>query len=102
MTLLRTDHPGQSVWSGAGDIDNRVKTLIDALRMPNASDNYANITPNADDDPIFCLLEDDKLLTGFSVETGRLLDVPASADQSFAHVLINVKIRLAQDQMPIG
>jgi len=57
---------------------------------------------NADDDPIFCLLEDDKLLTGFSVETGRLLDVPASADQSFAHVLINVKIRLAQDQMPIG
>lgn len=95
IILLRRDDHGESVWSG--DLDNRLKTLIDALRMPTANDNYANITPGDGESPLYVLLQDDKLLTGVSVQTGRLLDVPNNDDKSWAHLVINVKTKAWQD-----
>jgi hypothetical protein len=91
VLLLRLDHPSHSLWSG--DVDNRVKTIIDALRMPHANDGYADITPEGGQNPLFCLLEDDKLLTRVSVETDKLLDRPSGQDQSYVNVLITVHIR---------
>jgi len=91
ITLLRKDHPGSSIWSG--DIDNRIKTIIDALEVPDANSGYADIEPDEALNPLFCLLQNDQLLTSVAVETGRLLDPLANEDQSYAHISIRVRIR---------
>ncbi len=73
ITLLRQQPPGKLLGEG-GDIDNRLKTLLDALRLPNTAEaQQAQIETRPDDDPIHCLLQDDALVTKVSVETDRLL-----------------------------
>jgi hypothetical protein len=73
ITFLRQQPPGQLLGEG-GDIDNRLKTLSDALRMPSKAEaQQAQIETRADNDPIHCLLQDDALVTKVSVETDRLL-----------------------------
>jgi hypothetical protein len=91
ILLQRIDNVSSSVWSG--DIDNRIKTIIDALEVPQANDGYASMTPDAVEDPFFCLLEDDKYLNHVAVETANLLDVPDNSDRSYADVRIKVSIR---------
>jgi hypothetical protein len=95
ILFLRRDAPG-SIITSAGDIDNRIKTLIDGLRRPrNANELVGNETPGPGENPFFCLLEDDKQVTHLEVETDTLLDPVsgATADQSFARVIITVDIR---------
>jgi len=73
VLFLRQDPPGSIVH--AGDIDNRLKTLIDALRKPGSAAELAgNESTQAGEDPFFVLLEDDKLVTALSVETDSLLE----------------------------
>lgn len=92
MTLLRLDHPGSSLWSG--DIDNRVKTLIDALEVPDANSGYSTDIPlDPTVGPLYCLLANDKLLTSLSVETGQLLSAPHNVEQSWAELSIHVHIK---------
>ena len=92
ILFLRPDRPGEVIW--AGDIDNRLKTLLDAMRIPEPAEGYVSRRPGADEDPFFCLLEDDKLITRVSVETDRLLE-PTSpgADASDARIVVTVKIK---------
>ena len=68
ITFLRREPPGR-VYQG-GDLDNRLKTFFDALSVPK-EEQVINDPTMAD--PIYCLLEDDALICGFSVETHRLL-----------------------------
>jgi hypothetical protein len=89
ILFLRPDRPGDVIW--AGDIDNRIKTLLDALRIPEPGENYANRVPEVDQAPFFCLLEDDKLITRVGVETDRLLKPVANPAE--AQLIITVKIR---------
>lgn len=94
ILFLRRDVPGSAIQ--AGDIDNRVKTIIDALRKPdNANELRGNESPPGDEDPFFCLLQDDKLVSHFAVETDTLLDEPQldDADKRRARVVITVEIR---------
>ena len=53
ILMLRPERPGNVLW--AGDIDNRLKTLLDALRIPESAEHYherkGQITSR-----IFCLL----------------------------------------------
>ena len=73
ITLLRPEAPGSVVTQG-GDIDNRLKTLFDSLRMPkNQNELPSKISAEDLDAPFFCLLEDDNLITKVSVSTDRLL-----------------------------
>ena len=72
ILFLRRDIPGNLVRSG-GDIDNRLKVLIDALRMPENCSELRGCSPAPDENPFFCLLEDDDLVTGITVTTDRLL-----------------------------
>jgi hypothetical protein len=73
VTLLRQQPPGQLLGEG-GDIDNRMKTLLDGLRKPsNQEAQQAKIAPRGDDDPIYCLMQDDALVTRLNVDTDRLL-----------------------------
>jgi hypothetical protein len=73
ILFLRPEQPG-SILGSAGDIDNRIKTLIDALRIP--SDGTEMKRREGDEpnpNPMYCLLQDDKLITSLKVETDRLL-----------------------------
>jgi hypothetical protein len=94
ILFLRVGRPGSVVWPG--DIDNRLKTLLDAMRIPEAGEKYTEMSPQSDEQPFFCLLEDDKLITKVSVDTDDLLDplpekdVIESAD---ARLVITVSLR---------
>lgn len=92
ILFLRPDRPGKTVW--AGDIDNRIKTLLDALRIPEPGENYSARTPTEDEQPLFVLLQDDKLITRISVETDRLLEpIETSIAMSDARLVITVRIK---------
>lgn len=91
ITFLRPEEPG-SIISQGEDIDNRLKTLFDGLRMPKdhselSSDQALN-TPAMNEVPFYCLLEDENLITKIQVETQRLL-TPAPRKAS---VLLVIKV----------
>jgi hypothetical protein len=74
LVILRAGPPGALVTHG-GDIDNRVKTLLDALRVPReATALPMDEKPLEGETPFFCLLSDDRLITRLSVDTDTLLD----------------------------
>lgn len=56
------------------DIDNRIKTVIDALKIPKLSELPSNAMPEPDEDPFFVLLESDELITRLTAEADLLLD----------------------------
>lgn len=99
ILFLRRDIPGSAIT--AGDIDNRVKTIIDALRYPQKPNEFVGakkqpIVPLDGEMPFYVLLEDDKQVSHFSVETDTLLDPPADdneTDQRMAKVIITVELR---------
>ena len=92
ILFLRPDRPGVVLRSG--DIDNRLKTLFDALRIPEAGENYHQKPQGADECPFFCLLEDDKLITKVSVETDQLLQfVTPKQDINEVRLVITVTLR---------
>lgn len=89
ISILRPEPPGALITQG-GDIDNRLKTLFDALRIPkNENELPKDTTPMSDEIPFFCLLEDDNLITSVSVTTDRYLIF--SQDSSKVHLDIVVE-----------
>jgi hypothetical protein len=78
IQFFRREAPG--ALQQGGDIDNRVKTLLDALRVPDGS-QVEKIDPLADEVPFYCLLEDDVLVTAFAVRTERLLEPPEDEER---------------------
>jgi hypothetical protein len=72
VTMLRPGVPGQ-LQVGAGDLDNCLKTLLDSLQVPKQNQLAENDSPTPDEKPLYCLVEDDKLITKLSVDTDRLL-----------------------------
>ncbi len=93
ILFLRRDIPGSALT--AGDIDNRLKTVIDALRRPrNATELVGHEVPGIDEDPFFCLLEDDSQVSHLEVETDTLLDPPTNEenDHRRAKLVITVEI----------
>jgi len=97
LTLLRPEPPGGLITQG-GDIDNRLKSLFDALAMPRQANALpTGSIPAADEDPLFCLLEDDSLIVSVSVRTEQLLE-PVS-DPSLVDVTIAVRTRVTRNTM---
>lgn len=87
VLFLRPGNPGAAL-NGA-DIDNRMKTLFDALKIPEG----INGNPAGDEDPMFVLLEDDRLVTKLTVETDQLLQPTGpNAGQQDARLVITVRI----------
>ncbi|HTF72615.1 MAG TPA: hypothetical protein VK638_59105 [Edaphobacter sp.] len=94
VLFLRPDHPGGVIRSG--DIDNRLKTLFDALRMPSPGQVNDKTVPADGEDPFYVLLEDDRLVTKISVETDTLLQPTGDEpDVNDARLVITVKLRPA-------
>jgi hypothetical protein len=94
ILFLRRDAPGKLV-SGGGDIDNRLKTLLDALRMPKTGELPLHEKPTDEEKPFFCLVEDDSLITEIKVVTDRLLTPLTSNErETDVHLIIHVRTEL--------
>jgi hypothetical protein len=68
-----------SVWepsllSPSGDIDNRIKVVFDALRLPEYDHEIPEEMRNGG--TLYCLLEDDSMIRKFSVEAEESLTSP--------------------------
>jgi len=96
ITMLRPHiGPGYIIGEG-GDIDNRLKTLFDSLRMPAKLEELpAGEQPAQGEDPFFCLLENDILITGLSIRTDRLLE----PGQPNSHVKLVIEVRIKKVPM---
>lgn len=90
ILLLRPAPPG-SLFEDGGDIDNRIKTLIDALRVPKLGELPSSWSPDDNQKPLHCLLEDDKLVVQFAVETDRLLVDNCHEQDAYVVVTVSVK-----------
>ncbi|MEG3144566.1 hypothetical protein U1839_07855 [Sphingomonas sp. RT2P30] len=102
VLFLRNDPPGSVIKSG--DIDNRLKTLFDALTMPSDGAQLGKFTtPDEDEIPFFCLLEDDCLITKASVESDTMLE-PVNIDDpsNSARVIVTIRtglLRVSSDNI---
>jgi hypothetical protein len=76
----------------AGDIDNRLKTLFDALSMPQAN-QLPKEPPARSEIPFLCLVSDDKLISSVSVRSLELLE--QAADPKEVILVIGVTTELA-------
>jgi hypothetical protein len=95
IIMLRPGQPPGYIIGEGGDIDNRLKTLFDSLRMPKDNNEIPLDDKPADsEDPFFCLLEDDILIINLSVATDRLLE-PCKSD-SYVKLIIRIQIKSIQ------
>jgi hypothetical protein len=90
ILFLRKEEPGNLI-TQAGDIDNRIKTLFDGLRMPELGEMAATDCSNLPQ-PFYCLLQSDTLVSEFNVRTGRLLTRPNSSITE-VKLVIDVTVR---------
>lgn len=102
VLMLRAGPPGEIVKTH-GDIDNRLKTLFDALSAPaQANQVPQDMRPTSTADPMFVLLGDDSLISRVNVEAERLL-APSTPDSTI--VTVRVTTRIVQPMlgnMPLG
>lgn len=92
ILFLRPRRPGGLVKSG--DIDGRLKTLLDALSKPDLNQAYQSRSAGKDETPLYVLLEDDELVTSVSVKTDQLLEyVTKEKNPNEVRLVITVRIR---------
>jgi hypothetical protein len=91
IAYFKRDEPGKIIQSG--DLDNRLKTLFDALSVPDDQ----QIINDGSSDPIFCLMENDRQITGVTIESHQLL-APMSNDDKDVHMTIEVDVRVTQSR----
>lgn len=89
--FLLTPGPVGSIVTQGGDIDNRLKTLFDSLKVPEDSAIPGGATPDADEDPFYCAFADDNLITGLSVRTAQLLENTSNTSEVDLYITITGK-----------
>ena len=92
--FLREGIPGTMLKSA--DLDARLKKLIDALRLPHNKDELGGYNlPAEGEEPFYCLMEDDKLVSNITISTDTLLEATAPdgmISKNDARVLISVSL----------
>jgi hypothetical protein len=77
-------------------VERAGQTLLDALTMLQHVEQILEKT-STKANPIYCLLEDDSLVSGLGIETERLLtDQSHSADFARLTIEVDVRVRLAR------
>jgi hypothetical protein len=92
ITFLRKEEPGH-VRNSQGDLDNRIKTLLDGLSSPLHPEQIPNTEKSGP--MVYTLLEDDSLISGLAIETGRLLTRP-QCSRNEVRLIIDVDVRVAE------
>lgn len=76
-----------------GDIDGRIKTLFDGLRMIQEGNELPPREKAESEEPFCCLLENDDLISEVRVNTGMLLGLPNKPfDKSDVYLQITVRL----------
>lgn len=92
ILFLRRDQPGNLIVSG-GDLDNRIKVLFDALRLPQNCDEVLPATSDAErEELLYVLLEDDRLIVDVKVTSDRLL-TPRRDDEHMNDVRLIIHVK---------
>jgi hypothetical protein len=93
VIMLRPEPEGR-IFLRSGDIDNRLKTLLDALKVPNEPaalpDNLP--PPSPDETPFFCMLEDDSFITNVDIQTAHWLE-PEVQDSDEVVLLLRIRTK---------
>lgn len=89
VTFLRHDDPLQGVTQN-GDLDGRIKCLLDALTMPKP-EIAVRFPPQSE--PMYCLMESDALISDLEIETGRLLS-PGDRHKHEVQLIIEVAVNV--------
>lgn len=78
-----------------GDLDNRLKTLFDAFRMPKPNEECGN-----DAEPCFVLLEDDSLISEVAIIADNLLMLPNESEVKIndAFLVIDVQVESGESK----
>ena len=97
ILFLKQDETGAVHFNG-GDLDGRLKALLDALRAPNKQERKASLDKLGDEagdfeGDMYCLLQSDTLVERFDVQTERLL-FPKSHSPDEAFLIIEVDVRV--------
>jgi hypothetical protein len=92
ILLLRRQEPFRA-FDPVGDLDGRVKTLIDGLRMPQEHQEVGDYKPMPDENPFFCLMDDDSAIFNFQVKVDRLL-VPPEPQEPERDIVAIVGVRV--------
>lgn len=78
-----------------GDIDGRLKTLFDGLRMQlDPNETPPRIVAETHENPFFCLLENDDLISEVRVNSSQLLMLPGATEIDQADVFLQITVRL--------
>ncbi len=102
ILFLRRESAGNIV-NGGGDLDNRLKVLFDALRMPQNSTELPNqAIPEVGENPLFCMLEDDQLITSFRIKSERLLGTRDDGQSSPADVKLVIEAAIKLTRLTYG
>lgn len=83
-----------------GDLDNRLKIFFDGLKAPdiNQANQLEGLSLPAEE-PVFCLVADDSLITKFQIDSSYLLEPPASDhrdDNNQVKLLVRVVTKRAR------
>jgi len=92
ILLLRRQEPFRA-FDPIGDLDGRVKTLIDGLRMPQLGQEIGDNKPGPDENPFFCLMDDDSAIFDFQVSVDRLL-VPLEPNESERDIVAIIGVQV--------
>jgi hypothetical protein len=88
-----------------GDIDGQVRTLLDALRIPDHTGETGGAEPSEDEKPLFCLLQDDRLVSEVKVTSDQLLMLPEQRGNLNAHqeaiARLNLILADSTDKWPL-
>jgi hypothetical protein len=92
ILFLRPEVPGLLFQSG--DLDARVKTVFDALRMPDTLAEAGGVAPATDEDPFYVLMQDDKLISEVRVITDELLLLPKERELNAHDVFMVIHVQV--------
>jgi hypothetical protein len=90
ILFLRPEESGMVI--RGGDLDNRLKTLFDALRLPKNADEMGGLSGS--EDTTYCLLEDDSLISEVRVNADQLLLLPHETEISPNDVFLVIDVKM--------
>lgn len=82
-----------------GDLDAKVKTIFDALKIPVNLEEAGGQGPQDDEDPFFCLLADDKLVSEVKISSDELLSLPGDREPKANDSFLVIHVRLKPRKM---
>ena len=106
IRIYRKVGPEGILFAG-GDLDNRLKTLLDALQVPSEASQLPKSKQVSNDPsewpPLFCLLDDDRAVTKLSIESIKLLSpIPPEYSGSENYVEMDIDATIAPASAIMG